>query len=298
MPADPPPSPVDAADGADAVDAVRDSAADVLVGGTPSLFTLARSGPWRVSPPGGEALYRRIARALELDEGHEFVVVPCGAGLTVRLLSELTGAVGSGADPDPEMIQAARAEAREAGLMRRLQYEVSLPEDLPYQDVVFDAALGEIGLVASADSMAAVRELVRVTKPRGRVVLAQLSWAGAGSPAGYQALVDYLGVRPLLLVEWKRFLRDSGVVDITVEDWTDAGADLRWPFGMFHQGGSLPWRERFDVLHRGWRRWGWRGVRRLLAKEQEFRRSEHRERLFSLSLISGVKSGSHVASQV
>ena len=32
-------------------------------------------------------------------------------------------------------------------------------------------------------------------------------------------------MRPRLVVEWKQMLRDAGVVDLQVQDWTDAGAD-------------------------------------------------------------------------
>ena len=35
-----------------------------------------------------------------------------------------------------------------------------------------------------------------------------------------ELLVERLGLRPHLLVQWKRMLRDVGVVDVQVQDWT------------------------------------------------------------------------------
>ena len=40
-----------------------------------------------------------------------------------------------------------------------------------------------------------------------------------------ERVVECLGRRPYLIVEWKRMMRDAGLVELTVQDWTDrAGA--------------------------------------------------------------------------
>ena len=59
----------------------------------------------------------------------------------------------------------------------------------------------------------------------GAVVLLQLTWSSEISPAARALLVERLGMRPHLLMEWKQMLRDAGVVDLQVQDWTDEAAD-------------------------------------------------------------------------
>lgn len=255
----------------------------------PSALDLARLSRHRVFPPGGEKLYRHLIRLVELSEDHEFVLAPCGRGVTARFLARTSGAAGSGVDPDAELIEAAEAAARADKLSERLQFDVGSLTDLPYQDDVFDVAIGEVGLAAAADPAAAVRELVRVTKPMGTVVLAQLVWAGNVEPAHRRLIAEALGVQPFLLVEWKQILREAGVVDLYVEDWSDAAPSLRNPsaIGVLAESGSL--RDRAGVLFRAWRRWGVRGLRSALEMRSEVRELITRERILGLSLIRGTK---------
>ena len=46
-----------------------------------------------------------------------------------------------------------------------------------------------------------------------------------------EQLVQHLGARPMLLVEWKQLLRDAGVVDLHVEDWSDYASPFRPSMG-------------------------------------------------------------------
>jgi len=240
-------------------------------------------------PPGGEALYRHIARLVELGPEMEFLVVPGGQGMTALLLAEATGAAGAGADPEPALVEESAARVRAAGLADRVHFERAPLDDLPYRDAVFDVVVGGIGLAAEADPMAVVRELVRVTRPLGTVVLVQLVWTGRVDAERRRELVDHLGVRPLLLVEWKQMLREAGVVELYVEDWSDAGGSGRslGEAGLLAEYGSL--KDRLVVLHRAWQRWGWRGTRELLSRQKELRELLTRERLLGLTLIKGTR---------
>ena len=82
--------------------------------------------------------------------------------------------------------------------------------------------------------------------------------------------MERLGLRPFLLVEWKQMLRDAGVVDLQVQDWT-AGADgsdepARPPESL------LTWREKMHIVGRAWRRQGWREARGAVASEMALMR--------------------------
>ncbi|HEX8906401.1 MAG TPA: methyltransferase domain-containing protein, partial [Longimicrobiaceae bacterium] len=233
------------------------------------MLDLVRLSREVVFPPGGQELFRRIGTLTELHEGMEVLDCACGRGLTTAFLARQYGVGGVGVDPDPTLIEEAQERARAEGLESAVTYETAQPDDLPYRDGIFDVAIGELGLAASADPARAVGELARVTKPFGCVVLVQLIWTGNVDPARREVLVAHLGARPLILVEWKQLLRDAGVVDLTVEDWSDAPSPFRpsagGPFPDFAEMFTL--REKVGILRRALKRWGWRGVRSALVRE-------------------------------
>lgn len=255
----------------------------------PSAVGLARLSHRRYVAPAGVDVYRRIIRLVELGPEQEFLVAPCGAGAAAQFLAETTGAAGAGVDPDAELVRAAAARARDAGLAHRLHHEHAPLDDLPYQDGVFDVAIGEPALAAAPDPAAAVRELARVVRPMGCIVLVQLIWTGNAGVERREALVESLGVRPLLLVEWKQSLRDAGVVDLYVEDWSDTAVSPRQPWALGALAGFGTLRDRVAVLGRAWRRWGLRGLRRAIAYRDELRDLILRERILGLSLIKGTR---------
>ena len=99
-----------------------------------------------------------------------------------------------------------------------------------------------------------------------------------------------LGVRPLLLVEWKQLMRDAGAVELHVEDLSDAMAAPRQPLlGVAGLIDFYSLRDRTGVLLRAWRRWGWRGVRETLRHGKDIRHLIARERVVGLALIRGTK---------
>jgi len=255
---------------------------------------VARPGRRVLFPPGGESLYRHIARQVELTAEKEFVVAPCGAGVTTVFLASLTGAAGVGVDPDRRLVEAAaaRARARTVAGGGRLHYDVAPVDDLPYRDAVFDVAIGELGLGALPEPERAVRELVRVLRPRGMVALVQLAWIRRLDPEGERRLVEHLGVRPCLLVEWKQMLRDAGVVDLRVEDWSHAAEALLSPSAVAGGiAGAASLSDRAALLWRSLRRRGIDGVKESLNWGHELRRLILRDRALELSLITGTLWG-------
>jgi SAM-dependent methyltransferase len=262
--------------------------------GGPSMLDLVRLSRDVVFPPGGEALYRQIASLTELKPSNEVLDAACGRGVSSLYLARAFGVSGVGVDGDRVLIQQALERSRDEGLEGTFTFETAALDDLPYRDGTFDVAIGELGLAASADPARAVSELARVTRPYGCVVLVQLIWTGNVDPTRREILVQHLGARPMILVEWKQLLRDAGVVDLTVEDWSDAPSPFRpaaaaggAPFPDFSEIFTL--RERLAILLRAWKRWGWKGVKGAVLREREIHRLLTRERVLGLSLIKGTK---------
>ena len=256
---------------------------------SPSAVGLTRLSTRLSFPPGGEALYRSILRLLERSESSEFVLVPCGRGRSALFVAESTGAAGAGVDPDPLMVSVASDRAKEAELADRLHFEQAPLGELPYQDAVFDVALGEIELGAAFDPDAAIRELVRVTKPGGTVVMIQLTWLRALDEERRRELVEGLGVRPLMLMEWKQMLREAGIRDLHVEDWSDSAASRSRPSVLGGLAELFTLRGKLLLLPRAWRRWGWKGVRAVLSRERELRQLLKDEQVLGVILIKGTR---------
>ena len=255
------------------------------------MLDLVRLSHEVVFPPGGEALYRKIASVTEMGPGMEVLDAACGRGVSLRFLAESFGVHGVGVDDDAHLLAEAERRARESGSDAAVAFEAGALDDLPYKDGIFDVAIGEVGLAALAYPKRAVAELARVTKPMGSVVLVQLIWTGNVDPERREILVQHLGARPLILVEWKQLLRDAGVVDLVVEDWSDAPSPFRpaagGPFPDFTE--IFTFREKLGIFMRALRRWGWRGVRGAVVREREIHRLLTRERVLGLTMIKGTR---------
>jgi SAM-dependent methyltransferase len=259
--------------------------------GSPSVLDLVRLSPDPVFPPGGEALYRQIALLTDLQLDQVLLDCACGRGISTEFLAPTYGVEAHGVDAQPLLVEEAEQRARDRGVAERIHYQTASLIDLPYQDGIFDIAIGEVALGGLADPTRAVRELARVTRPMGSVVLVQLTWTGHVEEDARESLVEHLGARPMLLVEWKQILRDAGVVELHVEDWSDYAAPFRPSItGPFHDIAEIfSFRQKLVILRRALRRWGWRGVRGALDREAEIHRLHSRERVLGLSLIKGTR---------
>ena len=255
------------------------------------MLDLVRLSPRLLFPPGGVDLYRQIAVLTEMGEDGEVLDVACGKGVSLEYFVKEFGVHGSGVDVDPTMIEQAEARSRGEGIADRLQFQTGRSDALPYRDEIFDATVGEIGLSNHCEPAAAISELVRVTKPGGVVALVQLVWKAPVDEQRRVVLADHLGARPLMVVEWKRLLRESGISTVHTEDWSDEETAFRptvaKPFPDFAELFSVG--EKIGILRRAWTRWGWRGVRTVLEREREVHRLLTRERILGLDLLKGRK---------
>jgi len=109
-------------------------------------------------------LFGAALDAAAVTEGTKLLDAGCGAGL-VALLARLRGAVVSGLDASPALLDVARERLPEANLL-----EGDL-EELPFPNDSFDAVTAVNSIFYAADIDAAMRELVRVARHGGRVVV-------------------------------------------------------------------------------------------------------------------------------
>ncbi len=261
---------------------------------SPSMLDLIRLSPRRIFPPGGEDLYRQVARLTGLAPGMEVLDVACGKGISLDYFIREHGVQGTGVERDPRLITEAEAYFKAQGMREEVSFQEASSQDLPFRDETFDVVIGELGLAAQVDPEEAIRELVRVARPGGRVVLIQLVWKAPIDESRKGIIAAHLGAKPLMGVELRRTLLRAGVEELHTEDWTDEGtafrSQVKKPFPDFAELFGLL--EKLGILRRVWGRWGLRGVRTVIQREAEVHRLLTRQRILGLSLVVGVKTSS------
>lgn len=264
------------------------------------MLDLVRLSPKRLFPPGGEDLYRRIGRLANLAEGQELLDVACGKGVPLEYFVREFKVLGTGVENDPALIAQAESHFRTMDLSAMASFQQAPPFDLPFRDETFDVVVGELGLAPDGEPEPAIRELVRVARPGGRVILVQLVWQAPVEAERKVTLARHLGATPLMAVEFRRILMDAGVGELHTEDWIDAQtafrSNLRKPFPDFAELFGLG--EKLGILRRVRRNWGWKGVLTVFQREMEVHRLLTRERVLGLNLLLGIKAGPSTDGQV
>jgi ubiquinone/menaquinone biosynthesis C-methylase UbiE len=117
-------------------------------------------------------LTRALIEQAGIVRGQSVLDVAGGAGEPSLTIAETVGPEGSVmcTDPIAEMIAAAEADARERGLTN-VQFRQCAADALPFADSSFDAVVCRLGVMFFPDPLAGLKEMLRVTKPGGRVTL-------------------------------------------------------------------------------------------------------------------------------
>ncbi|MFL6088668.1 MAG: class I SAM-dependent methyltransferase [Aeromicrobium sp.] len=116
-----------------------------------------------------------LVEAAGITPGQRVLDVAAGAG-NVAIPAAQRGADVVASDLSPELLARGKAAAESAGLS--LAWEEADAENLPYDDVSFDAVLSCVGVMFAPHHQAAADELVRVLKPGGTLGL--ISWTPQG----------------------------------------------------------------------------------------------------------------------
>ncbi len=141
---------------------------------------------WRESAPHWEkhaqtirTMFAPLTRALIEDarivQSQSVLDVAGGPGEPSLTMAEVVGPSGSVTCTDAiaEMVSAAETEARRRGLTK-VRFRECTADSLPFDSNSFDAVVSRLGVMFFPDPLAALREMLRVTKPNG--VLALVVW--------------------------------------------------------------------------------------------------------------------------
>lgn len=118
-------------------------------------------------------LTRALIERAGIHKGQTVLDIAGGAGEPSLTIAEVVGPEGSVTCTDAilEMNEAARAEAERRGLTN-VQFRQCTADSLPFADNSFDVVVSRLGVMFFPDSVASMREMLRVLKPRGRLAFA------------------------------------------------------------------------------------------------------------------------------
>ncbi|MEV5632906.1 class I SAM-dependent methyltransferase [Micromonospora tulbaghiae] len=168
---------------------------DAWYGTETQAFFAARAATWDTGSGGDLAAYAAAVTEAAIPTGASAIDVGCGTGRALPALRAAVGPAGTvlGVDLTPAMIDVARSRARAADAALALADVRRLPLPGRAVDAVFAAGL----LAHLPDVDAGLRELARVTRPGGRLVLFHPS--GRDDLAGFDGTGDPLAETPLRL---------------------------------------------------------------------------------------------------
>jgi SAM-dependent methyltransferase len=159
--------------------------------------------------------------------------VGCGEGRFCRMLKS-AGVRATGIDPTPAMLEAARQRDPDG------DYRLGNAESLEFGDASFDLVVSYITLVDIPDFRTAIREMARVLRPGGSLLMANLTgyisacadrgWVKDDTGNDLHFPVDnYLGEFPLWL-EWSgiRVVNWHRPLDAYMKAFVDAGLILKY----------------------------------------------------------------------
>ena len=117
----------------------------------------------------------RLVDAAGIDPGTRVLDVASGTG-NAALPAARKGAEVTASDLTPALLEAGREQAKAEGL--ELEWVEADAENLPFEDESYDVVMSAIGVMFAPHHQEAADELVRVTRPGGKIAL--LSWTPEG----------------------------------------------------------------------------------------------------------------------
>jgi len=177
--------------------------------------------------PGGTELTERLGRMLNLGPRTRVLDVAAGRGTSALTLAARFGCEVIGLDYSRLNIEAAKRDASERGLSKRVTLYCGDAERLPFADGSFDAIVCECALCTFPNKQAAAAEFARVLRLGGRVGLSDLTRQGT-LPPELQSLMAWIAciadAQPL--AEYVALLAAAGLEITTTEEHNGALIDF------------------------------------------------------------------------
>lgn len=156
---------------------------------------------------------------LALRAGETVLDLGSGAGIDVLLAARRVGSEGRviGVDMTPEMIEKARANAAKVGATQ-VEFRQGRLEALPVADASVDAVTSNCVINLVPDKPAVFREIARVLKPGGRLVVSDIVLSGRLPAAVEKDVFAYTGCISGAIERgaYLELLREAGLSEIEI----------------------------------------------------------------------------------
>lgn len=126
--------------------------------------------------PAIQASKRLMLERIALVPGEAVLDVGCGHGSDVFDMAEKVGSAGRLVGLDVSEVMIAEARRRARNLPVSITFEVGEAQALPFPDGTFDVCRAERLMGYVPDAERALAEMVRVTRPGGRVLVFDFDW--------------------------------------------------------------------------------------------------------------------------
>jgi arsenite methyltransferase len=155
----------------------------------------------------------------DLHEGETVLDLGSGAGADVLISARRVGASGRaiGLDMTDEMLELARANAREAGV-ENVEFVKGYIEEIPLPDGSVDVVISNCVINLAADKTVVLKEAARVLRPGGRFAVSDVI-ADPGMDAATRAdMQQWTGCIAGALTEdaFRAALAEAGLVDVEI----------------------------------------------------------------------------------
>lgn len=177
----------------------------------PEAWDAIAQGYDRYVAPQEVDLANEALRLVELEPGERFLDVAAGTG-GLSLPAARLGADVLATDWSPAMIDRFEARVREEGLSTT-EGRVMDCHALDLPDDGFDVTGSQFGVMLVPDQPRALREMVRVTKPGGRVLV-----IAYGSPEEFEALQIFIGGLKTVVPDFAGLPDDPPPLEFQVSD--------------------------------------------------------------------------------
>ena len=119
---------------------------------------------------------RRLKKAVAGVENPLILDVACGtADSSIKIAEKIENAKVFGIDISTKMLEIGKEKAAKKGLGDRISFSVSRAENIDFQDDTFDAAMVAFGVRNFSDRAQGLKEIRRVLKPNGTLIILELS---------------------------------------------------------------------------------------------------------------------------
>jgi len=167
---------------------------------------------------GGFETTKELIESCHIGQDTRVLEVGCGVGATACYLAKKYGCRVVGIDLRESMIARSNERAQKQGVAERVEFRVADAQNLPFDDALFDAVIGESVATFIEDKQRVVSEYARVTAPGGYVGMNEEIWIKAPPTRVIEFVKHTWDIEPDVFTSdgWVELLKSAGLRDIVV----------------------------------------------------------------------------------